>query len=316
MPETASNLAFIIGHYKAGSTWLLNMLSLHPDVRGLRETHAFHHVRKSPDASTCTERLFTGVPFSQGGPGKLVQHQLTQAFAPILKRWKPPLSLRRHDRPAGLLDLPAGTRRRLAKELPALPLGNDYLRHFFGELWQGFGEPGCLLEKTPRNIGFLADVREAFPEAKLLAVYRDGRDVAVSSRAFRSEYKGSREKTLASEATAWRDAMQVHLEAVESGDLISVAYEQLQVDPQQALALVLDAMGLAADDALVAHMVSHSSFEFRTGRARGEEAKGRFDRKGVAGDWVNHFDADDKAIFKEIAGELLVRLGYERDHSW
>ena len=39
-------------------------------------------------------------------------------------------------------------------------------------------------------------------------------------------------------------------------------------------------------------------------------------RKGVTGDWKNHFTPLIKKKFKEIAGEALIRLGYEKDHDW
>jgi hypothetical protein len=39
-------------------------------------------------------------------------------------------------------------------------------------------------------------------------------------------------------------------------------------------------------------------------------------RSGKTGGWREHFSQDHKALFKEVAGDLLVRLGYERDNSW
>ena len=39
-------------------------------------------------------------------------------------------------------------------------------------------------------------------------------------------------------------------------------------------------------------------------------------RKGTIGDWRNHFTEEHKRVFKEIAGDLLVELGYERDTNW
>jgi hypothetical protein len=39
-------------------------------------------------------------------------------------------------------------------------------------------------------------------------------------------------------------------------------------------------------------------------------------RKGAIGDWRNHFDDDHKAAFKEVAGELLIELGYESGLDW
>ena len=39
-------------------------------------------------------------------------------------------------------------------------------------------------------------------------------------------------------------------------------------------------------------------------------------RKGVIGDWRNHFTEEHKQAFKEQAGAELVRLGYEDDLDW
>jgi sulfotransferase 6B1 len=39
-------------------------------------------------------------------------------------------------------------------------------------------------------------------------------------------------------------------------------------------------------------------------------------RKGKLGDWQNHFTEAHKHAFKEVAGDLLIRLGYEEDASW
>ena len=39
-------------------------------------------------------------------------------------------------------------------------------------------------------------------------------------------------------------------------------------------------------------------------------------RKGKSGGWVNAFSRENKALFKETAGELLIKLGYEKDYEW
>lgn len=39
-------------------------------------------------------------------------------------------------------------------------------------------------------------------------------------------------------------------------------------------------------------------------------------RKGMIGDWKNHFTDDHKQAFKEQAGDQLIELGYERDDNW
>jgi sulfotransferase family protein len=39
-------------------------------------------------------------------------------------------------------------------------------------------------------------------------------------------------------------------------------------------------------------------------------------RSGKTGEWKKHFTEEHKKIFKEVAGDLLVRLGYEKDNNW
>jgi hypothetical protein len=39
-------------------------------------------------------------------------------------------------------------------------------------------------------------------------------------------------------------------------------------------------------------------------------------RGGRVGDWQKHFTEAHKTLFKRCAGDLLVRLGYEKDESW
>lgn len=39
-------------------------------------------------------------------------------------------------------------------------------------------------------------------------------------------------------------------------------------------------------------------------------------RSGKTGEWKKHFTAEHKKIFKDAAGDLLVKLGYEKDNDW
>jgi hypothetical protein len=39
-------------------------------------------------------------------------------------------------------------------------------------------------------------------------------------------------------------------------------------------------------------------------------------RKGQPGNWREHFSEANKALFKDQAGDLLLRLGYEKDNDW
>ncbi len=39
-------------------------------------------------------------------------------------------------------------------------------------------------------------------------------------------------------------------------------------------------------------------------------------RSGKTGEWKKYFTDEHKRIFKDVAGDLLVKLGYEKDNNW
>ena len=39
-------------------------------------------------------------------------------------------------------------------------------------------------------------------------------------------------------------------------------------------------------------------------------------RAGQTGGWTKYFSAEHKKLFKEVAGDLVVRLGYEKNNDW
>lgn len=53
----------------------------------------------------------------------------------------------------------------------------------------------------------------------------------------------------------------------------------------------------------------------RAGQAAWSKGASTF-RKGLVGDWRNHFTQDHVDAFKEASGRELVELGFESDHRW
>ena len=58
------------------------------------------------------------------------------------------------------------------------------------------------------------------------------------------------------------------------------------------------------------------SFERLTGRTKGEENTHSHLRKGVPGDWRNHFTPEHVRAFKADYNDLVLKLGYETDPDW
>lgn len=95
-----------------------------------------------------------------------------------------------------------------------------------------------------------------------------------------------------------------------------VRYEELLRDTRAAFDSICDHYEVDLTTSQMSRIVEHHSFQRATGRAPGNADASSFNRKGVAGDWVNHFTPALKDRFKAIAGDALVRFGYESGNDW
>ena len=205
------------------------------------------------------------------------------------------------------------------------------------------GDKSPLLDE-----GFMQEVGAVYPGARVIHIIRDGRDRTVSSmhRGWRRASQGylhrlspeelargkalregRREPTgafteewLRQAARHWRLLVGRAVEdgpALLGSDYTEVRYEDLLVRPNEEVGRLLGFLGVDTEERLVESCVNSASFErLSRGRERGQEDPSSFYRKGVAGDWRNYFSEEDRRVFKEEAGELLIRLGYEDDLDW
>jgi hypothetical protein len=207
------------------------------------------------------------------------------------------------------------------------------------------GDKSPLLDEE-----FMREVDAVCPGARVIHIIRDGRDRTVSSvhrgwrrasqgylhrlspeelargKALRGDSRGLAETGVFTEEWLRQAARNWSLlvgRAVEDGPALlgpnytEVRYEDLLERPDEEVRRLLSFLGVDTEGRLVEHCVSSASFEKLTrGRERGQEDPSSFYRKGVAGDWKNYFTEEDRRIFKEEAGELLIRLGYEEDLDW
>ena len=100
-------------------------------------------------------------------------------------------------------------------------------------------------------------------------------------------------------------------------DAVHVKYEHLLSRGEQELRrIVADLTGRDLDEPTAAEIVTRYSFESQSGRKPGEADNKSFLRKGIAGDWRNHFSREAREVFHHYAGRALTELGYEKDRAW
>lgn len=104
---------------------------------------------------------------------------------------------------------------------------------------------------------------------------------------------------------------------LEDSSVAGLRYEDLIADTVGTVARVLPRhVPGDVDHERLAASVKKFSFESQSGRKRGQEDAASFLRKGVAGDWKNHFTREAAKVFDHFHGRTLVQLGYERSQDW
>jgi len=174
-------------------------------------------------------------------------------------------------------------------------------------------------DKTPESAMLMPFLNAMYPQAKFIHVIRDGRDGAVSgwaqlhrlneagqfdSFAHYAEYFAE---------SHWKSYIHRARQAGASmpGRFHELQYESLLEDPLTETQRMLRFLEVAADDAATQACVDAASFnKLSGGRKAGEEQRDSHFRKGVAGDWTNHFDEQALRRFNAKAGDLLAELGY------
>lgn len=116
--------------------------------------------------------------------------------------------------------------------------------------------------------------------------------------------------------TLLHNCARIQLSWLEAGEPL-IRYENLLDGDQEILEdLLLDKAQLPITRQRLHEVILNCRFENLTKRPRGHEDITKHNRKGIAGDWNNHFTPRVKKAFKARFGGVLVATGYEKDLSW
>ena len=99
------------------------------------------------------------------------------------------------------------------------------------------------------------------------------------------------------------------LAAMEAQKGMVMKYEDLLGDTPHQLRRIIDHYGLDLPESWIDATVTKHAFRKKSGGAS-------FNRKGIAGDWKNHFSDAQREAFKAQAGTYLQELGYAEGADW
>jgi sulfotransferase 6B1 len=184
------------------------------------------------------------------------------------------------------------------------------------------------VEATAENVAFLCK-----PDRVNYFIYRDPRDMLVSQVFFATdmhEEHGMHEYY--NSLPDFGERLKVAITGIDRDGLYMVSVRQRYegvfqwLEQKHGLCIRFEELIENRDPTLNAMLdeVEKTGYKIPTPRPQAlsilaeaiQPAKSHTFRSGKTGGWREHFTQAHKNLFKDVAGDLLIRLGYEKNNDW
>jgi hypothetical protein len=184
------------------------------------------------------------------------------------------------------------------------------------------------VEASPENISFLCQ-----PDRVNYFIYRDPRDMLVSQVFFATDmYEEHGMHEYYKSLPAFDERLKVAITGIDRDGLYMVSVKHRYASVFEWLERP-HVMGIRFEDLInnrdatlnaMLDEVESIGYKIPTAREKAlsvlveaiQPMKSHTFRSGKAGGWREHFSDENKKLFKDVAGDLLVKLGYEKDNDW
>jgi len=297
---------FILGHARSGTTLLMRLARLHPEVHCNYQAHFF--TRKP-----LLKSLVDSAEIEEWLTRKSNRWNQGSDLSPLVLRASADFIMERDAARAGKMIV--------GDKSPSSTIHGQAVR----------------------------DMHAVYPDARLVYIVRDGRDVLISER-FRnfveeSKFLSAEDKrilaNLQTDPAPFSDGTrsiftETFIRRVAKGwvtnlketedegrrlydkNYLGIRYEDMLASPFDELSKLWNFLGVkkvnkTLEKTIKAEMESNPDEEWQ---AKRNEGIASFLPKGQAGNWQRLFTEKDKSVFKEVAGEMLIKWRYEKDSSW
>ena len=167
------------------------------------------------------------------------------------------------------------------------------------------GKP-CWGEKTPQHAFFWDAINSAIPEARVIHIVRDGRDVALSLLNARFG-----PKTVYGCAHFWNrylDQMERIKGTVKPENLFEVQYERLLEEPETELRKICDFLGESYEPSMLEFYQNKSRYQTDPQNLQNLMNPVLKDNKQK---WRSRMSVKEISVFEAISSRYLKKYGYE-----
>lgn len=310
---------FVVGCPRSGTSWVANMISQHPDVINLPgESHLYKlfydpftylHTLTWRQRAKRKKWLITHYGIRPMLTG--FNHQNLWAALPRLYR----LYQRKNDN-AGpytcvdyerFLDL---FNTASIQEKDGFARVNKLIASILDTaFYQRNGTSDkVLLEKTPMHLKHVDVILNSFPEAKVVEVVRDVRDVCSSWQSRAATQRWARKST-EEIVGQWKRGVELgekfRSDPMLKERIIKVHYEDLKKDTTTSLTTLFNFLEQPITEQQIADIAANTNIS--NVKQKGE---GLHVRKGIIGAWRTDLSQPDISTCHQLAGPLLDKLGY------
>jgi hypothetical protein len=181
----------------------------------------------------------------------------------------------------------------------------------------------------------LEEIKENSSNKIIIFLYRDPRDLLVSAMNHQrnaivtaDQEKHKLYQSMTEEQVILRlannyywgmrlnDLCKYILSQREDSRVYTLTYEDLISNRVLQVKIILKMANVPYDDRDIIRTAENTDAFKNQGRLVGQEDKDNHYRKGIIGDWKNHFTHTIKNKIKSECGKELVELGYANDFNW
>ncbi|MGO9239261.1 MAG: sulfotransferase family protein [Bryobacteraceae bacterium] len=163
-------------------------------------------------------------------------------------------------------------------------------------------------DKTPNYVTEIPLLVTLFPGARIIHIYRDGRDTALSW--IRIRYQPQNVYTAARLWKSFVGSGRQAGAALPRETYLEVCYEKLLEQPRETMQRVCEFIGEPFDEAVLGF--SRRKPDLHTGAMERHSSRQEI-RPGNRGKWRKQMLPRDRVVFESVAGDLLEALGYETE---
>lgn len=272
---------FIVGVGRSGTSLLQSMLHAHPEVSFLPETHFFRRYVARPNNRWQHEQA--GVETFRSTLADDEEYQRAGISAEVL-----------------LAPYLNGTL--------AFDLAETYARLL--RLHRDRENVPIVGEKDPRLIDYLPEMQQAFPEARIVHIVRDPRDVLLSR--MKADWSAGR--------PVWVHVLTYHAQIIRGrkqgrrsfgSQYMELRYEDLLAEPERMLRKVAEHVGVTYSDAMLAFQRSAEELVHESERSWKVETTGPLLRDNT-GKWRKGLSAWQIRLTERVCSRAFQWFEYER----